>query len=58
MLKIIISRLKEASTWAGISALFLANALIMGGDYQPLLGACGLVSGCFAIVLREKGHVD
>lgn len=57
-MKIIVSRLKEASTWAGISALFLANAMIMGEQYQPMLGACALLSGLAAVLLREKGHHD
>lgn len=55
-MKLIVSRLQEGSTWAGISALFLANAMIMGSEYQTMLGACALVSGAVAIILKDPNH--
>lgn len=55
-MKAIVHRLQEASTWGGISALFLANALVMGPEYQSLLGACAMVSGVVAIILKDPGH--
>lgn len=57
-MKIILSRLQEASTWAGISGLFLANAMIMGDEYQKMLGALAMISGVIAVILRDHGHVD
>jgi hypothetical protein len=55
-MKIILARLKEPSTWAGISGLLLANALIMGDQYQPILGACAIITGVVAVLLRDPGH--
>ena len=56
MLKTILARLAEPSTWAGISGLFMANTLLMGDEYRTLLGALAMVSGVIAVVLKDPGH--
>ena len=55
-MKPIVDRLLEGSTWGGISALFLANTLLLGDEYRTLLGACALISGLVAVILKDPGH--
>lgn len=55
-MKIIVNRLREPSTWAGISGLFLANAMVMGDDHQPILGGLAIAAGLVAIILKDPGH--
>lgn len=57
-MKLIVSRLQEGSTWAGLGGVFATNAMLLGSDYEKMLGACALI--CFAIgaLLRDPGHVD
>ena len=57
-MKFIVNRLKEASTWAGISALLLGNALVMGEEYQALLGGLATITGVIAVLLKDQNNVD
>lgn len=55
-MKVIAQRLSEASTWAGISALFMANTVLLGEEYKTLLGSCAIVCGVIAVILKDPGH--
>lgn len=57
-MKAIANRLREPSTWAGISGLLLANAMVMGDDHQPVLGGLAIAAGLVAIILKDPGHAS
>lgn len=55
---IIIQRLKEPSTYAGIAA-FLAGFGLLGlteTEWNQIFGAAAAIAGVVAIFLREKGE--
>lgn len=58
VLKVVISRMQECSTWNAIGGAFATNALLLGPEYEKMLGACALVSFLVAAALREHGHDD
>ena len=56
-MNVIIQRLKEPSTYAGIAA-FLAGFSLLGlteTDWNQIFGALAAIAGVLAIFLREKG---
>jgi len=55
--KMILARLSEPSTYAGVAAM-LASLGVMGfneGQWTMLFGAAAAVAAAVAMVLREKG---
>lgn len=52
-MKMIKARLLEASTWGGISALLLANTILLGEEYKQILGTLALLAGAIAVVLKD-----
>lgn len=52
-LKLPIDRLKEPSTYSGISGIFAGIALWMQGD--KVNGAIAIATGLIAVFLNEKG---
>jgi hypothetical protein len=56
-MKMILARLGEPSTYAGVAAM-LASLGVMGfdeGQWTMLFGAAAAVAAAVAMVLREKG---
>jgi len=56
-MKMILARLSEPSTYAGVAAM-LASLGVMGfneGQWTMLFGAAAAVAAAVAMVLREKG---
>ena len=57
IMKMILARLSEPSTYAGVAAM-LASLGVMGfneGQWTMLFGAASAVAAAVAMVLREKG---
>lgn len=54
MVQFILSRLKEPSTFAGLSGLALALG-ISGELYNAAAGAIAGIAGLVAVLLAEKG---
>lgn len=52
-MKMIKARLLEASTWGGISALLLANTVLLGDEYRQILGILALITGSIAVLLKD-----
>jgi hypothetical protein len=50
-------RLKEASTWAGIAAIFQA-ATYLFPQHAAVLHAGTVIAGCVAGAVPERGHVE
>jgi hypothetical protein len=56
-MKMILARLSEPSTYAGVAAM-LASLGVMGfdeGQWTMLFGAAAAVAAAVAMVVREKG---
>lgn len=58
MFKIMRSRLTEGSSWAAISTLLLASTMVMGDEYQHILGGLGIGAGVVAILLPDRGRAS
>ena len=57
MVQFILSRLKEPSTYAGLSGLALALG-VSGELYNAVAGALAGVAGLIAVLLVEKGKPE
>jgi hypothetical protein len=57
MVQFILSRLKEPSTFAGLSGLALALG-ISGELYNAAAGAIAGIAGLVAVLLAEKGKPE
>ena len=57
MVQFILSRLKEPSTFAGLSGLALALG-ISGELYNAAAGAIAGIAGLVAVLLMEKGKPE
>ena len=57
MIQFILSRLKEPSTFAGLSGLALALG-ISGELYNAAAGAIAGIAGLVAVLLAEKGKPE
>jgi hypothetical protein len=55
---IIMSRIKEPSTWAGIASIFAAMASLPIPVAQPWLAGVAGVAGSVAVVLRETSKKE
>jgi len=58
MFSFIINRLREPSTWAGLSAALVGAAHLAPALADPIAGAAAAVAGLVAAVLQEKGALQ
>lgn len=57
MFHFIISRLKEPSTYAGLSGIALALG-VSGELYNAVAAALAAIAGLIAVVLSDKAHAE